>query len=125
MYGSVNCDRIASGNGLSPVRRQAITWANAALLSIGPLGINLREIRIEMKKKIVIHENAFETVVCEMDAILSMGRCVNVYARVYTTSTRQVLGPYAYNGSDITVVANALIKTVIGYQRARFLPQSR
>ena len=63
MYGSVNCDSIASGNGLSPVRRQAITWANAALLSIGPLGINFREIRIEMKKN-VIHENAFETVVC-------------------------------------------------------------
>ena len=53
------------------------------------------------------------------------GRCVNVYARVYTTSTRQVLGPYAYDDSVITVVANALIKTVFGHQRARFLPQSR
>ena len=59
-----------------------------------------------------------------MDAILSRGRCVNVYVRVYTTSTRQVLGPYAYNDSVITVVANALIKTVFG-ERARFLPQSR
>ena len=29
---------IGSGYGLSPVRRQAITWTNAELLSIGPLG---------------------------------------------------------------------------------------
>ena len=28
---------IVSGNGLSPVRRQAITWTNADLLSIGLL----------------------------------------------------------------------------------------
>ena len=27
---------IGSDNGLAPVRRQAITWANAELLSIGP-----------------------------------------------------------------------------------------
>ena len=36
-----------------------------------------------------------------MDAILSSGRCVNVYARVHTTSTRQVLRPYAYYDSVI------------------------
>ena len=39
--------------GLSPVRRQAITWTNAALLSIlGTLGTNFNEVRIE--------KNAFE-----------------------------------------------------------------
>ena len=33
-------DRVStgSGNGLSPVRRQAITWSNADLLSMWPLG---------------------------------------------------------------------------------------
>ena len=29
-----------SGNGLLPVRHQAITWINADLLSIGPFGTN-------------------------------------------------------------------------------------
>ena len=54
-----------------------------------------------------------------MAPILSRGRCVNVYARVYMTSTRPVLGPYAYYDTVITVVANALIKTVFGHQRAQ------
>ena len=40
---------IGSGNGLSPVRRQAITWTNADLLLIGPFGTNFNEIRIEIQ----------------------------------------------------------------------------
>ena len=39
-------------------------------LSIRPLGTNFSEIVIEMKK-IFIHENASENIVCEMAAILS------------------------------------------------------
>ena len=35
--------------GLSPVRRQAITWTNADLLSIRPLGTNFSEILIEIQ----------------------------------------------------------------------------
>ena len=38
---------IASDNGLSPGRRQAIIWTNAGILSIGPLGTNFSEILIE------------------------------------------------------------------------------
>ena len=41
---------ISSGNGLSPIRRQAITWTNAGLLSSGRLGINLSEIKWKFKK---------------------------------------------------------------------------
>ena len=41
-----NWVNIGSGDGLSPVRRQAITWTNAALLSIGPLWTNVSEIWI-------------------------------------------------------------------------------
>ena len=41
---------IGSGNGLSPVRRQAITWTNVDLLSIGPLRTNFSEIRIKIEK---------------------------------------------------------------------------
>ena len=39
---------IASGNGLSPVRQQAITWTNADILSIGPPGANFPEIWIKV-----------------------------------------------------------------------------
>ena len=38
-----------SSKGLPPVRRQAITWTNADLLSNGPLGTNFSEIRIEIR----------------------------------------------------------------------------
>ena len=59
-----------SGNGLSPGRRQAITWTNAGILLIGPLGTNFSEILIGI-------QNAFESVVCEMASMLSRPQCVN------------------------------------------------
>ena len=37
---------IGSDNGLSPGRRQALIWTNAAILLIGPLGTNFSEILI-------------------------------------------------------------------------------
>ena len=39
---------IASDNGLSPDRRQAIIWTNAGLFLIGHLGTNFNEILIEI-----------------------------------------------------------------------------
>ena len=39
---------IGSDNGLSPGRRQAIIWTNAAILSIGALGTNFSEILIKI-----------------------------------------------------------------------------
>ena len=39
---------IGSDNGLSPDRRQAITWTNAGILLIGPLRTNISEILIEI-----------------------------------------------------------------------------
>ena len=39
---------IASDNGLSPGRRQAIIWTNAGILLIGPLGTNFSEILVEI-----------------------------------------------------------------------------
>ena len=39
---------IASDNGLSPGRRQAIIWTNAGILLIGTLGTNFSEIWIEI-----------------------------------------------------------------------------
>ena len=44
----VNLGHIGSDNGLSPVRRQAITWTNFGILLIGPLGTNFNEMLIEI-----------------------------------------------------------------------------
>ena len=43
-----NLPIIASDNGLSPSRRQAIIRTNAEMLLIGPLGTNFSEILIEI-----------------------------------------------------------------------------
>ena len=48
IYASVHWAGIGSDNGLSPVRHQAITWTNADFWSIGHLGTNFNEIRIEI-----------------------------------------------------------------------------
>ena len=51
IYASGNRVSIRSDNGLSPIRRQAIIWINAMLLSIGPSGTNFREILIMTSSK--------------------------------------------------------------------------
>ena len=43
-----NLTIIGSDNGLSPCRRQAITWTNVGILLIGPLGTNLSEMLIKI-----------------------------------------------------------------------------
>ena len=43
-----NLTIIGSDNGLSPGRRQAITWTNVGILLIGPLGKNFIEMFIEI-----------------------------------------------------------------------------
>ena len=65
---------IGSDNVLSPGRHQAIIRTNAGILLIGPLGTNFSEMLI--KTNIFIEENTFESVVCEMAAILSRPQCV-------------------------------------------------
>ena len=40
---------LGSGNGLSPVQRQAITWTNVDLLSIRPFWTNFSEIQIKIQ----------------------------------------------------------------------------
>ena len=65
-------DIIGSGNGLSPVRRQAIIWNNAGLLSIGPMGTNFSKIRIA-NLSFFIQENAFENVVCQIGGYFVQG----------------------------------------------------
>ena len=42
--------KIGSGNGLAPIRRQAITWTNTDLLSIPPQGTYFNEMLFEAQK---------------------------------------------------------------------------
>ena len=56
---------IGSDNGLSPGRRQAITWTNVRLLLIGPLGTNFSEMLIE------IHTFSFKKIHLKV----SSGKC--------------------------------------------------
>ena len=53
---------IGSDNGLSPGRRQAITWTNAGILLIGPLGTKFNEILIE------IHTCSFKEMLLKMSS---------------------------------------------------------
>ena len=57
-----NLTIIASYNGLSPDRRQAIIWTNAEILLIGPLGINFNEILIG------IHTFSFKKIPLKMSS---------------------------------------------------------
>ena len=63
---------VGSNNGLLLVQHQVIIWASAEILLIGPLGTNFNQ-----NTKLFIQENASESIVCEMVAILSKGRWVN------------------------------------------------
>ena len=53
---------IGSDNGLSPGRRQAITWTNVGILLIGPLGTNFNEMLIE------IHTFSFKKIHLKMSS---------------------------------------------------------
>ena len=57
-----NLTIIVSDNGLSPGRRQAITWTNAGILLIGPLGTNFSEMLIE------IHTFSFKKIHLKMSS---------------------------------------------------------
>ena len=72
----MNRDIIGPGNGLSPVRHQAITWTNANLLSIRHTLTNSEHFNLNLN--IFIQENAFKNV-CKMAATLSRARWVKVY----------------------------------------------
>ena len=72
---------IGSDNGLSPDRRQAITWSNAGILLIWTLGTNFSEILRKIYK--FIQEKAFQNVVWKIAAILSQPQCVKLIKHYY------------------------------------------
>ena len=53
---------------------QAITWTNVASLSIGPLGTNFS--KMNGNKKLFMHENAFEKVVCKNGSHFVQGEMI-------------------------------------------------
>ena len=63
IYASLNRVYIGSGNGLTSLQRQAITWTNDGLLSMGLSEKKLSEILKYCKSNIFIYENAFENIV--------------------------------------------------------------
>ena len=87
IYASVNWVIINSGNGLSPVRRQATTWTNAPSLSIGLMRTNFNGIWIRILsfsfKKINLNMSS-----AKMAAILSSGGWVNVRCSDITETAR-------------------------------------
>ena len=85
---------IASDNGLSPERRQAIIWTNARILLIGPLGTNFSEILIEIQifslKEIRLNLN----VVCEIFTSFRP-QCVNTLKPgAYASADLVITGPF-------------------------------
>ena len=76
IYASKNWVIICPGNGLSPIRRQAINWANAGLLSTVHLGSYFSDIQIGFLsfsfKKMQLKMSS-----AKMATISSRGRSVN------------------------------------------------
>ena len=62
IYAPVNRGDISSVNGSSPIRRLAINWTNAGLLSVRLLEIFF----VKFESEFYIHQNnTFEIVVCQ------------------------------------------------------------
>ena len=80
---------IAPDNGLSPGRRQAITWTNAGILLIGPLGTNFSEILSE------IHTFSFKKIRLKISSGKWRPFCVglNVLTNVLTIGLLNRLPP--------------------------------
>ena len=71
---------IASDNGLSPGRRQAIIWTSAGILLIEPLGTNFNEILIEM------HTFSFKKMHLKMSSGKWRPFCLNLNVLITTMS---------------------------------------
>ena len=70
---------IASDNGLSPSRHQAIIWTNAGILLIRPLGLNFSEILIE------IHTFSFKKMHLKMSSAKRQPFCLGLNVLTVTS----------------------------------------
>ena len=74
-----------SGNGLSPGRRQAITWTNVGILLIGLLGTNFSEMLIE------IHPFSFKKIHLKMSSGKWRSFCLGFNVLKLTSMTTKQL----------------------------------
>ena len=79
-----NLTIIGSDNGLSPGRRQTITWTNAGILLIGPLGTNFGEMLIE------IHTFSFKKIHLEMSSRKWRPFCLGLNVLMHMQWTSQL-----------------------------------
>ena len=106
-----NLTIIGSDNGLSPGRRQAITWTNVGILLIGPLETNFSDILIE------IHTFSFKKIHLKM----SSGKCrpcclgLNVLKesrpRLWSMAVKRIKSWNCYLRRKVTrkIIANKLV----------------
>ena len=87
---SVNGVFIGSGNGLSPDRRQAITWTNNDWSLIRPRGINFSEIRIKIHK-FSVKKTCSKMSSAKTSAILFRLVCVSMTGAVLRTGHQPTL----------------------------------
>ena len=85
---------IGADNGLSPDRRQAITWTNVGKLLIGPLGTNFSEMLIE------IHTFLFKKIYLKMSSGKWLPFCLgfnvlNMFLALYLPINTWTLEPYS------------------------------
>ena len=90
-----NLTIIGADNGLSPGRRQAITWTNVGILLIGPLGTNFSEILIG------IHTVSFKKIHLKMSSAKWRPFCfgLNVLSNVTSRLTGESVHFNSHPGS--------------------------
>ena len=95
-----NLTLIGSDNGLSPGRRQVITWTNVGILFIGPLGTHFSEMSIEIHtfslKKIHLKMSSGKLRPCCLDLnVLTHLKILDFYMLNKMASNLQQLFPNA------------------------------
>ena len=101
MYAPVIQAIIGSDNGFSPVRRLAIIRTNAGVLLIEPMVTKFSEILIRFIT-IFIHENAFENVVCKIDAF-----CRGLKVLISVHRAHHHSKAYTYSGYILCIECHA------------------
>ena len=91
---------IGSNNGLLPGRHQAIIWTNAGILLIRTTFRNKLRWNLKRNSCILIQENTYENIVCEMAVILSRLRCVNTVN--FSVSTPHI--SFYHYGPHFTII---------------------
>ena len=116
-----NLTIIDSDNGLSPGRRQAITWTNVGILLIGPLGRNFNEMLIK------IHTFSYKKIHSKM----SSGKWRPFCLSLNVLNHRIAWNFYSYISSSVAEVPvklqsnRTILNTNLAASRLRYLTLRR